>query len=136
MRRSKVGLSVVLEPKPDTSEPEPEPEPSTPDVPGLRPTLNMKYVDAEIAAGRTPTCPECGEALTKVFSKGALVSVDYKVPRPEDHRCDPRRLAMLRWAKTRVGAPGETRADRTNAPFVEKASVVVDVPPRDDEEDV
>jgi hypothetical protein len=132
----------ALEPDASESEtPEPNPEPIVlepePEMIDLKPSLDMRVVSEDIVAGRTPTCPDCGEALTRVFSEGALVPADYVPPRPEDHRCDPRRLAELRWARTKVGAPGETRADRASAsPVVEEASVVVDAPPRGDEEDV
>lgn len=121
MRRSKVELAepedladeapdddeeAALAPEPSPT-PTPAPPPAQPDL-RPRPRLDLQAVAESIAAGRTPTCPDCGEALTKVLRPGARVPGGWEAPRPEDHRCDPARLATLERARSFQTRPGET----------------------------
>lgn len=73
-----------------------------------KPRLDLEFVRVEIAAGRTPTCPDCGEALTKVPKPGARFPRGWVAPDPEAHRCDPGCLARLARARAFVTRPGET----------------------------
>lgn len=104
----------------------------------LQPTLDMDFVNAEIAAGRTPTCPDCHEALVKVYTPGALIPAGYEPTAPEDHRCNPLQIERLKRAAKATGEPGETRTDREirKASEIVEARVFVNPPPKSDEEDV
>ena len=112
----RLGPEVILPEVPESEAPsevivpeasEPVPEPPQPDL-RPKPRLDLDFVAAEIAAGRTPMCPQCGVALTKVPKPGALLPRGFERPDPEDHRCNPARLARLARAQAFVTRPGET----------------------------
>jgi len=95
---SSVASEAPVEVVPDLPQPDLRP----------KPRLDLAFVAAEIAAGRTPYCPQCGEALTTVPIPGALLARGFERPDPEDHRCDPARLARLTRARSFQTRPGET----------------------------
>jgi hypothetical protein len=104
-----------------------------------KPRLDMDEARAEIAAGRTPTCPDCGEALTHVPKPGARLPMDWSAPNPEDHRCDPKLLDQAQRARRHL--PGETRGEaRRRREAATKVAEIIEPtterPPEGDEEDV
>jgi len=120
------------------SKSKPEGSSQRPTLKPLQPTLDMDFVNAEIAAGRTPTCPDCHEALTKVYTPGALIPAGYEPTAPEDHRCNPLQIERLKRAAKATGEPGETRIEREirKASEIVETGVFVNPPPKGDEEDV
>ena len=100
-------------PEPEAAQPEIVPEteviPEPPVEPlGLKPRLDLAEVRATITAGRTPTCPDCGWALTQVPNRGARLPVGWEAPDPEAHRCRPEVVAALQRARSFQTRPGES----------------------------